>query len=299
MHKPSKLQLFIAQFLTLCVGLVHAAPPTSCSQTPFPEVCIHFLDAAVMLEETKLSFRDLSLKVTMDQAIRAHHLVSTKEFGSFDERAKLAWTDCQELYEDSVHQLNRSMSSTDPVDSQTWLSAATANHQTCQNGFRDFNISSYYLPSMLGNFSKLVSNSLAINKAFAASAAGLRSVNSDSKARRLLSDGFPEWVSSADRKLLRTVEAAVEADLVVAQDGSGGFKTITDALDAATKMRSGSKRFVIYVKKGVYKENIQVKKTMRNIMFVGDGIGATVVTASKNQQDGSTTFRSATFGKVL
>ncbi|GKV33080.1 hypothetical protein SLEP1_g41627 [Rubroshorea leprosula] len=296
MHKRSQLQLFIAQFLTLLLGLVHAAPPTSCSQTPFPEVCNHFLDTAVNLEEiTKPSFRDLALKVTMDQAIRAHHLVSTKDLGPFDKRAKLAWTDCQELYEDSVHLLNRSMSSNDPVDTQTWLSAAIANHQTCQNGFSDFNISSYNLPSMLGNFSKLVRNSLAINKA-ASAPTGLRSVKSDGRARRLLSDGFPEWVSSADRKLLQAGEAVPGADLVVAQDGSGNFKTITDALDAATKMRSGSKRFVIHVKKGVYNENIKVKKTLRNIMFVGDGISATVVTGSKNQQDGSTTFRSATFG---
>nr|GMD79588.1 pectinesterase-like [Ipomoea batatas] len=34
---------------------------------------------------------------------------------------------------------------------------------------------------------------------------------------------------------------------------------------------------------------------MKNIMFIGDGIDATVITGSKNVQDGSTTFRSATF----
>ncbi|KAG6735574.1 hypothetical protein POTOM_061786 [Populus tomentosa] len=55
-------------------------------------------------------------------------------------------------------------------------------------------------------------------------------------------------------------------------------------------------RFVIYVKRGVYKENVEIKKSMKNLMFVGDGIDATVITSNKNTQDGTTTFRSATVG---
>ncbi|KAG0458364.1 hypothetical protein HPP92_023212 [Vanilla planifolia] len=41
-----------------------------------------------------------------------------------------------------------------------------------------------------------------------------------------------------------------------------------------------------------------ITKSMKNLMIVGDGIGSTVVTGSKNVVDGSTTFRSATFARV-
>ena len=41
------------------------------------------------------------------------------------------------------------------------------------------------------------------------------------------------------------------------------------------------------------------KMTVKNLMIVGDGMGATIVTGNLNAQDGSTTFRSATFGKFV
>lgn len=53
------------------------------------------------------------------------------------------------------------------------------------------------------------------------------------------------------------------------------------------------------MKAGVYKENVVIKKSMKNLMFIGDGIDSTVITGSKNVQDGSTTFRSATFGEFI
>ena len=81
----------------------------------------------------------------------------------------------------------------------------------------------------------------------------------------LLDDGFPEWVSAADRKLLQSTSSGPNADMVVAQDGSGNYKSISEAVDAAYKLQGGAtKRFVIHVKAGVYRENIEIKKTMKN-----------------------------------
>jgi isocitrate/isopropylmalate dehydrogenase len=42
---------------------------------------------------------------------------------------------------------------------------------------------------------------------------------------------------------------------------------------------------------------VEVGKSKKNLMFIGDGIGKTVIKASRNVVDGSTTFRSATVGK--
>ncbi|OVA00276.1 Pectinesterase [Macleaya cordata] len=277
---------------------------SSCSQTPYPEVCNSFITTTNninplgTLEKTRFMFRDVALQVTLNQAERAHQLISAMDLGSFHERGKMAWADCLELAEDTISHLNRSMKSpmnsmVGMIDAQTWLSAAIANQETCKNGFIELNSTSHLasLPFMLSNFSKLLSNSLSINY----NQMETMISKTGGGNRRLLSvDGFPRWVSTVDRKLLQS-STSTTADVVVSQDGSSNFKTISEAVAASVKLRKGTKRFVIHVKAGVYKENIEIKKSMKNLMIIGDGIDKTIVTANKNVQDGSTTFRSATF----
>ncbi|TXG57171.1 hypothetical protein EZV62_018484 [Acer yangbiense] len=310
MNKLDLLSIFSASFLLFSLNFVHCSTITSCSQTPYPEICDYYMGTtselfvgtlAADVDQTQFSFGERVLKVTTYQALQAHRLISSTDLTSFNEPAKLAWADCLELYEDTIDHLNRSMiiSSTNPTtndDSLTWLSAAIANQQTCKNGFIDFNLASDHhldsLPFMLGNLSMLLSNSLAITKASTSTSVG---GDDGGGRRRLLEDAFPTWVTAADRKLLQSSAAAPKADVVVAQDGSGNYKTISEAVAASAKRTSGSKRFVIYVKKGVYKENVEIKKSIKNLMIIGDGIDATIVTANKNAKGGSTTFRTATF----
>jgi pectin methylesterase-like acyl-CoA thioesterase len=54
---------------------------------------------------------------------------------------------------------------------------------------------------------------------------------------------------------------------------------------------------VIYVKRGVYAETVEVRKKKWNVMLVGDGMGATVITGRLNYVDGYSTFRTATVGE--
>ncbi|KAH1110970.1 hypothetical protein GLYMA_04G119200v4 [Glycine max] len=79
------------------------------------------------------------------------------------------------------------------------------------------------------------------------------------------------------------------------QVGSGNFKTVQDAVNAAAK-RKLKMRFVIHVKKGVYRENIDVAVHNDNIMLVGDGLRNTITTSGRSFQDGYTTYSSATAG---
>ncbi|CAM8963056.1 unnamed protein product [Rhodiola kirilowii] len=79
---------------------------------------------------------------------------------------------------------------------------------------------------------------------------------------------------------------------LVSLDGSGNYTSISQAiLDAPDH---SNRRYLIHVKKGVYKENIDLKKKKTNIMLLGDGVGATVVTGNRNFLQGYTTFRTAT-----
>lgn len=303
MDKLVLIQLFSVHFLIFSLNFVHGELITSCSQTPYPEICNHYMATNFLsnleLDRTQFSFRDLSLKVTIDQAIQAHKLISNMDLSSFNKLAKLALLDCKDLYDDTVDHLNRSMSASNPTDSVTWLSAAIANQETCKNGFTDFNLDSHLqsLPFVLGNFSKLLSNSLAITKSTVSSSSAPYAYKRNG-GRRLLVNGFPTWVSAADRRLLQSSGLGPKADVVVAQDGSGNYKTISEAVPAAAKLGSGSKRVVIYVKRGVYEENVEIKRSMKNLMLIGDGIDATIVTSNKNANGDTTTFRTATFGKL-
>ncbi|XP_068471290.1 pectinesterase-like [Phaseolus vulgaris] len=280
---------FIGYCLLHSLLLVHGKQ-LSCNETPYPRLCKHYVDTT--MDASSSSFHDMTLKVSLNQAMEVYKLVSNMDLNNFkDKRSKSAWEDCLELYEDTLYQLKRSLNSNNLNDRLTWQSASIANHQTCQNGFTEFNLPSHlnHFPSMLTNFSKLLSNSLSLSKAM--SLASLSSTKQNG-GRRLLSDGFPSWMSHSDRKLLQ--ETASKADVVVAQDGSGNYKTISEGVAAASKL-SGKGRVVVHVKAGVYKESIDIKRTVKNLMIIGDGMGATIVTGSNNAQDGSTTFRSATF----
>jgi pectinesterase len=99
-----------------------------------------------------------------------------------------------------------------------------------------------------------------------------------------------------DRRLLQQVPVAA-ANAVVARDGSGDFATVSDAVAAAPSY--SRTRHVIYIKAGGYFENVEVGSDKTNLMFVGDGMWKTVIKASRNVVDNSTTFRSATLGQSL
>lgn len=56
-------------------------------------------------------------------------------------------------------------------------------------------------------------------------------------------------------------------------------------------------RLVIYMKEGVYEEDMKIGNKKWNLMFVGDGVGKTVATGDRNVVDGGATYRSAHIGR--
>lgn len=67
-----------------------------------------------------------------------------------------------------------------------------------------------------------------------------------------------------------------KANAVVAADGSGQFKTVQDAVNAAPQ--NASQPYIIYIKSGVYREMIVVPSEKRFIRFVGENPENTVLT---------------------
>lgn len=138
--------------------------------------------------------------------------------------------------------------------------------------------------------------------------------------RRLLEEcevidlhGFPSWVPVNDRRILggesddeddkskkekpepiltgqeyfKTPEPekldtkTIKPNVVVAQDGSGQFTTIKEALASYPLNHQG--RFIIYIKTGVYNESqIIVNRKQNNVYMYGDGCDKSIITGQLN-----------------
>ncbi|KAI5673736.1 hypothetical protein M9H77_14100 [Catharanthus roseus] len=294
MKIPFLTLIFVSLFVSLAISSSgHSHSPAEikawCAQTPYPKPCEYFLTHNPKYGSPlkgKPDFLKMSLHLALDRAMHAQS--NTYNLGSKcrNEHEKAAWIDCLELYEDAIFKINKTVNPSTPcttVDAQTWLSAALTNFETCRQGFEEFEVSDYVMPMMSNNVSYLISNTLALNKG---SYINHRPKNKNS---------FPTWVSPGDRKLLQSSNP--RANVVVAQDGSGNFRTLKDAIAAATN-RKGTGRFVIYIKAGTYNENVEIGTKLKNIMLLGDGIGKTIITGSKSVGGGTTTFKSATVAAV-
>ncbi|GLJ04820.1 hypothetical protein SUGI_0004330 [Cryptomeria japonica] len=203
-----------------------------------------------------------------------------------DEIKRAAVQDCEMLFKYTVEQLNESLTllnkseqwKKDQVeDVQTWLSASLTDQVTCIEGFKG--VKDDYAESVR-NISKLISDSLAIVNSLPVASIS----PGGQKKRRLLASVdselyFPSWLSLADRRLLQSSPAGgVSANVVVAKDGTGNYRTVSEAVKAAPSYSDS--RYVIHVKAGVYAESVDVSKD--NIMLVGDGKYSTVVTGSSH-----------------
>lgn len=263
-----------------------------CNTTPHPEPCKYFMDHSRQrfAPDHKSDFRRMLVQIAMDRAIHGQRQLLGSRSHCQNKRRKGAWNDCLKLFEDTLYQLNQTLQglqgskNCSSFDAQTWMSSAFTNLETCRDSAKDLNVTDFIFPLMSNNVSELISNGLAINE-------GL--IDGETS----YSGGFPSWVSAGERKLLQSTSLAKSANIVVAKDGSGHYGTIQAAINAAAKRKS-SGRFVIYVKKGLYRENIEVGINVNNITLVGDGMSKTIITGSRSVRGGYTTYNSATAGKT-
>ncbi|KAH9602139.1 hypothetical protein KSS87_019809 [Heliosperma pusillum] len=261
-----------------------------------------------------------SLKNTIDGVVKVASIVAkfADVFGDF--RDANAISDCLDLLDLSSDELTQTLTTSqhgksngtgDMVsDMKTWLSATLGNQETCLEGFQGSDSMVKQLVSgSISQVSSLVQQILHMvhvdpqSKGGSNSKPGLGNGGSGSDnggrtggGRRLLintdDNGFPTWMRPTERKLLQA-NWNPTPNAVVALDGSGDYTQIMDAVHAAPS--HSSERFVIYIKKGVYNEYVEIKRKYTNIMMYGDGMDVTIITGNRNFIDGWTTYRSATF----
>ncbi|KAI3524906.1 hypothetical protein L1887_03575 [Cichorium endivia] len=276
-----------------------------CSQTLYPESCyssISELDKSNSTDPEDLL--KLSLQVVFNSLSNLSSLPQNLIKATSDDSAKKALKVCETVLDDAVDYLRDSISSMDVKsgdkllsttkidDLKTWLSTALTNQDTCLDALEEMN--STFLAdvqSKMQNSTEYASNSLAI----VSKISGILGKLNLPIHRKLLAEReaeFPEWVSPSLRRLLQAAGRPTP-NVTVAQDGTGDVKTLKEAMGKVPK--KSKTMFIIYIKEGVYLENVVLDKSFWNVMIYGDGKDKSIVSASLNFVDGTPTFSTATF----
>ncbi|KAE8656213.1 putative pectinesterase/pectinesterase inhibitor 26 [Hibiscus syriacus] len=298
----------------------HNVPPTDltpvaslkavCGVTEYPLSCYSSISSIASSNATdpEILFK-LSLKVVIDELAKLSQYPKKLQAETDDLQVKHALDICGSLFDDALDRLNDSATSLEVGegesvlsdskinDLKTWLSTTITDQETCLDTLEELNTTEHFnatlvqeLRAAMQNSTEFASNSLAI----VAKILGLLTDFNIPIHRRLLgiaSSEFPAWIHPTERRLLQ--ESKPTPNVIVAQDGSGHFKTINEAVKLIGKKNES--RFVIYVKEGKYVENVILDKHKWNVMIYGDGKTKTIISGSKNFVDGTPTFDTATF----
>ncbi|KAL8151616.1 hypothetical protein V2J09_021424 [Rumex salicifolius] len=263
-----------------------------CNSTPYPNHCLEAskLSLSITLPHSLLSALLRSLDAAIYDATKLSSLLSGARLV---EARRGALQDCIDLQDVTLSALQRSSSLVKPGSdpkhlpvARAFLSAALTNRATCLEGLDSASgpLKPALVSSVLDAY-KHVSNSLSL---LSGPRQGPRS------RRRTL--GFPSWARRAIEIDLGSGSSDTGPEtgptVTVAKDGTGNFTTVGEAVEWAPSW--SAERTVIYVREGVYEENVEIPRHKTNIMLVGDGSDATVITWNRSVADGWTTFRSAT-----
>ncbi|XP_020273830.1 putative pectinesterase/pectinesterase inhibitor 45 [Asparagus officinalis] len=285
-----------------------------CTTTDYKSTCQKSLSKAVKSNDPDpKELVKAAISVIFDAIGAAFN--RTQQIKTTDAQISGAMEDCRELFNSSKDELHASLNTivdrgVDQIPEQadnirTWLSAVMAYQQTCVDGFPKGELKAK-MEEAMKQAREMTSNALAI---VGDAAKYLGMLSGDGViGRRLLEEEeeeaeaeeeLPEWVPDGDRRMVKEgkYEVKLKANVTVAKDGSGQFKSISAALENMPKKYKG--RYVIYVKPGVYDETVVVERNMENVTIYGDDPAKTIITGTKNFVDGTRTFQTATFAATF
>ncbi|KAH9727413.1 putative pectinesterase/pectinesterase inhibitor 7 [Citrus sinensis] len=308
-------------------------PETICMYTPNPSDCKSVLPAASPNQTADTyTYCRLSIRKALTQTQKFLNSVDNylKSGSTLSIGAIRALEDCRLLADLNMDYLSTSYQTANATsqilpaiqadDVQALLSAILTNQQTCFDGLQasanssesinnglsvplleDIKLSSVLLAlfkkGWIGDQKKIITSWQPSSTQ--------RLVGQNGRLPLVMSDRIRSIYESAvrGRKLTSTGDGdqgVLVTDIItVAQDGSGNFSTITDAINFApnnTNVSNGY--FLIYITAGVYQEYVSIPKNKINLLMIGDGINQTIITGNRSVADGWTTFNSATFSVV-
>ncbi|KAB1210306.1 putative pectinesterase/pectinesterase inhibitor 51 [Morella rubra] len=213
-----------------------------------------------------------------------------------------AATNCLEVLHNSDYRM--SLTTNDALlrgrikDARAWMSAALLYQYDCwsalkyANDTQMVNETMSFMDSLIG----LTSNALSMVRSY-----GIFGNDTGSWAPpKTERDGFWEGGGSGGdpgSDFRGGFPSKLTADATVCKtEGDGCFKTVQGAVNAAPD-NARERRFVIHIKEGLYEETVRIPLEKKNVIFLGDGMGKTVITGSLNaDQPGISTYNTATVG---
>ncbi|KAL3528021.1 hypothetical protein ACH5RR_012677 [Cinchona calisaya] len=183
-------------------------------------------------------------------------------------------------------------------DARAWMTAALVYQYDCWSGLKYVNGTSKVNETMafLNGLLGLSSNALGMMLNYD----DLGEQTSSWGPPKTERDGFWEGVdgsgSGSGLEFKGGVPKGLKPDVTVCKGGDCNYETVQEAVNAAPD-NVVERRFVIWIKAGVYEETVRVPLEKKNVVFLGDGMGKTVITGSLNVgQPGVSTYGSATVG---
>ncbi|KAK4264772.1 hypothetical protein QN277_025902 [Acacia crassicarpa] len=298
-------------FLFLCLSSAarhqHKPPPTTspsvivqnaCKATRFPEQCQSSL-TKLPPDPTPVQILQSALSVSSENLKTAQSMVKSILDSSVSSiNRTTACKVCVEVLRLSDYRIglaNNALPSGRNKDARAWMSAALLYQYDCWSALKYANDTRQVGEAMafLDSLTRISSNALSMIASYDVTGKDIASWRPPLTER----DGFWEGSGSGSGSLAFRggFPAKVKPDVTVCKDGGNGcYKTVQEAVNAAPD-NAGDKKFVIYIKEGVYEETVRVPLEKRNVVFYGDGMGKTVITGSAQaDQPGMTTYLSAT-----
>ncbi|XP_059638024.1 pectinesterase 3-like [Cornus florida] len=292
-----------------------------CNVTHYPDACFSSMSSDLKISSTNQTSHMistdpqklfmLSLQIALNELVNLSsslpEILTPSNVHHDDDPVLLqhAWRDCQHLIEAAIDHVNmsimsmKSFTTTSIIDIRTWLSTAITDQGSCLDGLEEVGPLTMRLQEdvriAMKNSTEFTSNCLAIISNILTIFPDFQVPVSRKLLKAEVGGDYPNWVSGGKyrRLLLEEEEAVMEPNVTVAKDGSGDFRSIMEAVNGVP--RKSEFMYLIYVKEGVYVENVVVGKDMWNVMVYGDGMNRTIVSGSLNHVDGVPTFNTGTF----
>ncbi|KAJ0981004.1 hypothetical protein J5N97_009259 [Dioscorea zingiberensis] len=220
-----------------------------CSSTDYKKTCASSLSKATNSTSSPKDLIKAAVDVIFDEATKAFG--KSQLFNSDDKMVKGAILVCQDLLNSTRDSLTTTLKhlNVDNADQlakqrralKSWLAAVMTNTETCIDAFPEGDMKKKMTDAMV-TAKQMTSNAMAIIDEGVSLLSALKIPGFTGRDLReepaYHPDGTPSWINEADRRLLKQRAATkYTPNVTVAQDGTGDFKTITEALAAIPKNR--------------------------------------------------------------
>ncbi|CAI9118958.1 OLC1v1020592C1 [Oldenlandia corymbosa var. corymbosa] len=269
-----------------------------CQNTEFKETCVKSISSATnSTNSTELI--NVGFQVTIKELKTAQEKTTALQKAATDPMTAEIFKTCQRLFDDSIEDLEQTLDRLNTFDKKdvlllvddvkTWLTGAATSQRTCFDSFQEMNRNeaAEQVKQLLKVGSELTTDLLGMVDQVT------QFVETDDKpgsSRRLL--GVNESDEENWRRRLSKIGGVTPQNLrpnvTVALDPSGKKYMNDLTIDGAIR-QAPSKTFdpyVVYVKEGVYHENITIYKDKWNLVLIGDGPDKTIITAKKSNMSG-------------